>query len=228
MNVKINDNVLVIAGKDKGKQGKVLATSPKANTVIVEGVRVQKKHEKARKANDTSKIVEEAGPISASNVMVVCPTCGKATRVKHLFLDGKKVRACKKCGASLDKEFVKKVKATAPVETAAPEKRVRKRQQNVEALAENETPVEAPVKEETKVEATAETPAPAKKPATKSAPKTSETKTTAKKTESSEPKTTAKKAPVKKAEGEATAEKKAPAKKTSTSSAKKAPAKKEE
>lgn len=62
MNVKINDNVLVIAGKDKGKQGKVLATSPKANTVVVEGVRIQKKHEKARKANETSKIVETPVP----------------------------------------------------------------------------------------------------------------------------------------------------------------------
>ena len=94
MNVKINDNVLVIAGKDKGKQGKILATSPKANTVVVEGVRIQKKHEKARKANETSKIVSEPGPIDASNVMVVCPTCGKATRVKHAVVDGKKVRVC--------------------------------------------------------------------------------------------------------------------------------------
>ena len=91
MNVKVNDNVLVIAGKDKGVQGKVLATSPKANTVIVEGVRVQKKHEKARKANETSKIVEAPGPIDASNVKVVCPSCGKATRVKHAVVDGKKV-----------------------------------------------------------------------------------------------------------------------------------------
>ena len=66
MNVKLNDNVLVIAGKDKGKQGKVLATSPKANTVVVEGVRIQKKHEKARKANETSKIVETPGPVDAS------------------------------------------------------------------------------------------------------------------------------------------------------------------
>ena len=82
MNVKVNDNVLVIAGKDKGVQGKVLATSPKANTVVVEGVRVQKKHEKARKANDTSKIVEVPGPIDASNVKVVCPTCGKAVIVR--------------------------------------------------------------------------------------------------------------------------------------------------
>ena len=98
MNVKINDNVLVIAGKDKGKQGKILATSPKANTVVVEGVRIQKKHEKARKANETSKIVSEPGPIDASNVNLVCPECGKVTRVGH-EKDGKnKLRVCKKCG----------------------------------------------------------------------------------------------------------------------------------
>lgn len=125
MNVKVNDNVLVIAGKDKGKQGKVLATSPKANTVTVEGVRIQKKHEKARKANETSQIVEVPGPIDASNVMVVCPVCGKATRVKHSIVDGKNVRVCK-CGATLDKAFVKKSKA-AVAESEAPKKRTRKR-----------------------------------------------------------------------------------------------------
>ena len=108
MNVKINDNVLVIAGKDKGKQGKVLATSPKANTVVVEGVRIQKKHEKARKANETSKIVETPGPVDASNVAVVCGACGKATKVKHNVVDGKKVRVCAKCGAVLDKAYSKK------------------------------------------------------------------------------------------------------------------------
>ena len=102
MNVKVNDNVLVIAGKDKGVQGKVLATSPKANTVLVEGVRIQKKHQRARRANETSKIVEIPGPINASNVMVVCPACKKATRVKHNVVDGKKVRVCE-CGAVLDK-----------------------------------------------------------------------------------------------------------------------------
>ena len=128
MNVKVNDNVLVIAGKDKGVQGKVLATSPKANTVVVEGVRVQKKHQKARKANDTSKIVEIPGPIDASNVQVVCPVCGKATRVKHNVVDGKKVRVCgkKDCGAVLDVAFTKKSKA-APVVEEAPKKRTRKR-----------------------------------------------------------------------------------------------------
>ena len=131
MNVKLNDNVLVIAGKDKGKQGKVLATSPKADTVTVEGVRMQKKHEKARKANETSKIVEKEGAISASNVMVICPVCGKPLTVGVLhrvmaIVDGKKVRVGK-CGATLDKAFVKKTKAAAAAETEAPKKRTRKR-----------------------------------------------------------------------------------------------------
>ena len=131
MNVKINDNVLVIAGKDKGVQGKVLATSPKANTVTVEGVRIQKKHQRARKANETSEIVSKPGPIDASNVMVVCPTCGKATRVKHAVVDGKKVRVCK-CGAVLDKAFAKKA-AKAAVAEEAPKKRTRKRAAKAEA-----------------------------------------------------------------------------------------------
>ena len=137
MNVKVNDNVLVIAGKDKGVQGKVLATSPKANTVVVEGVRIQKRHEKARKANETSKIVEVPGPIDASNVKVVCPTCGKAIRVKHAVVDGKKVRVCS-CGAVLDKAYAKKA---AKVETAeqAPKKRTRKRAVKAEAKPEEQT-----------------------------------------------------------------------------------------
>ena len=136
MNVKVNDNVLVIAGKDKGVQGKVLATSPKANTVTVEGVRVQKKHEKARKANETSKIVEVPGPIDASNVKVVCPVCGKATRVKHNEVDGKKVRVCQYCAAVLDKAYSKKAaaKAAAAAEEA-PKKRTRKRAAKAETAA---------------------------------------------------------------------------------------------
>ena len=138
MNVKVNDNVLVIAGKDKGVQGKVLATSPKANTVVVEGVRIQKKHEKARKANETSKIVEVPGPIDASNVMLVCPTCGKATRVKHNVVDGKKVRVCA-CGAVLDKAYSKKAaKAAATAAEEAPKKRTRKRAAKAEATETTE------------------------------------------------------------------------------------------
>ena len=138
MNVKVNDNVLVIAGKDKGVQGKVLATSPKANTVTVEGVRIQKKHEKARKANETSKIVEVPGPIDASNVKVVCPTCGKAVRVKHAVVDGKKVRVCA-CGAVLDQAFTKKAAKAAAAVEEAPKKRTRTRATKAEATATEAT-----------------------------------------------------------------------------------------
>ena len=83
MNVKLNDNVLVITGKYAGKQGKVVATSPKSGTVVVEGVNIHKKSQKARKANEVSKIVEKEAPIDVSNVMVVCPSCDKAVRIKY-------------------------------------------------------------------------------------------------------------------------------------------------
>jgi len=127
MNIKINDNVRVITGKYKGKEGKVLKTSPKNNTVIVEGVKLVHKHEKARKANETSKIVTEEAPIDVSNVEIVCDKCGKAVRVGHMVVDGKKVRVCKKCGAVLDKAYSKKAKAEAETKTEAPKKRTRKR-----------------------------------------------------------------------------------------------------
>lgn len=110
LNVKKGDTVLVIAGKDKDKRAEVLAVSPTANRVIVKGVNVVSKCKKARSAQEKSTIIKIEAPIDASNVMVVCPKCGKATRVAHAEIDGKKVRVCKKCGASLDKEFVKEVK----------------------------------------------------------------------------------------------------------------------
>ena len=138
MNVKVNDTVLVITGKYKGKQGKVLAAYPKNNRVIVEGVNIVHKHEKARKANETSRIVTEEAPIDVSNVEVVCDKCGKATRIAHSLADGKKVRICKKCGATLDKAYVKKSKAKEVEETEAPKTRTRKRTKKTEG----ETPVE--------------------------------------------------------------------------------------
>ena len=85
MNVKLNDNVLVITGKYAGKQGKVIATSPKNGTVTVEGVNIHKKAQKARKANEVSKIVEMEAPLDVSNVMVVCSACDKAIRIKYNF-----------------------------------------------------------------------------------------------------------------------------------------------
>ena len=124
MNVKLNDTVLVITGKYAGKQGKVVATSPKNGTVIVEGVNIHKKAQKARKATDVSKIVEIEAPIDVSNVMVVCPSCDKAIRVKHNEVNGIKHRVCPKCAAVLDKAYAKAVKNAKKEE---PKKRVRKR-----------------------------------------------------------------------------------------------------
>ena len=102
MKVKKNDTVLVVTGKDAGKTAKVLVAIPKTNKVVVDGINVQKKHKKARNAQDVSQIVNQSGAIDASNVMVVCPVCGKATRVAYKVEGDKKVRVCKKCGAVLD------------------------------------------------------------------------------------------------------------------------------
>jgi len=111
MKVKKNDTVLVLTGKDAGKTAKVLTAMPSENRIIVDGINVQKKHKKARSAQEVSSIQNQSGPIDASNVLVVCPTCGKATRVAYQVVGDKKARICKKCGALLDsKKEVKEVK----------------------------------------------------------------------------------------------------------------------
>ena len=119
--IKKGDNVVVIAGKEKGKTGKVTEVSSKNNRVLVDGVNIVTKHQKARKQDEKSQIVKKNAPIEASNVMVVCPACGKATRIAHSEVDGKKVRTCKKCNAALDKEFVKATKKEAKKNVAKAE-----------------------------------------------------------------------------------------------------------
>ena len=101
MNVKKNDTVVVLSGKDKGKQGKVLSVNPEAGKVIVEGVSVATRHQKARRQGEEGGIVKKETPIYACKVMTVCPKCNKATRVAHKIVDGKKVRVCKHCGAEI-------------------------------------------------------------------------------------------------------------------------------
>ena len=112
MTVKKGDNVVVITGKDKGKTGKVLEVFPENNRVLVDGINIVSKHKKARNQQEKSGIVKKPAAIDASNVMVVCPECGKTTRVYHKVVDGKKVRVCK-CGVSLDKAYVKATKKEA-------------------------------------------------------------------------------------------------------------------
>ena len=111
--VKKGDKVLVITGKDKGKVADVIEVSPKTKRVLVDGVNVVTKHQKPKSQQDKGGIVKKSAPIDASNVMVVCPECGKATRVAHKDLNGKNVRVCKKCGATLDKQYTKEAKKEA-------------------------------------------------------------------------------------------------------------------
>ena len=101
MNIRKDDKVVVLSGKDKGKQGKILVSDPKAAKVIVEGVNVATKHQKPRKQGEEGGIFKIETPIYASKVQLVCPKCGKATRVAHKITDGKKTRVCKKCGAEI-------------------------------------------------------------------------------------------------------------------------------
>ena len=101
MNIKKNDKVVVLPGKDKGKEGKVLTAMPAEKKVVVEGVNVATCHVKPRKQGEEGGIVRREIPMYVSKVMLVCPKCGKPTRVASKVEDGKKVRVCKKCGATM-------------------------------------------------------------------------------------------------------------------------------
>ena len=104
LNIKKDDTVVVISGDDKGKQGKVIAAAPKEGKVIVEKVNVVKKHVKPRKMGEQGGIIEAEAALYACKVQLVCPKCGKPTRVGHVVENGKKMRACKNenCGAHFE------------------------------------------------------------------------------------------------------------------------------
>ena len=99
VHVKTGDTVIIMSGRERGKQGKVLAVSPEEGKVIIEGRNMVTKHVKPRRQGEQGGIVKAEGAMYACKVMPVCPKCGKATRVGHAVHDGKKVRVCKKCGA---------------------------------------------------------------------------------------------------------------------------------
>ena len=99
VHVKTGDTVVVLSGKDKGKQGKVLQVSPKEGKVIVEGLNIATKHVKPRRQGEQGGIVEAEAAMYACKVQLVCPKCGKPTRIAHKILeDGSKVRVCKNEG----------------------------------------------------------------------------------------------------------------------------------
>ena len=105
LNIKKDDTVVVISGDDKGKQGKVIAAAPKEGKVIVSGVNVVSKHNKARRQGETSSIVKTEGAIYACKVQLYCPKCEKGVRTKVAYVTKGdkqvKVRVCAKCGAEI-------------------------------------------------------------------------------------------------------------------------------
>ncbi len=103
VHVKKDDMVKVIAGKDKGREGKVLKVFPEESRVIVEGINIIKKHVKPSQDNPQGGIVEREAPIHSSNVMIVCPRTGEPSRIgKRVLEDGQKVRYAKKSGEDID------------------------------------------------------------------------------------------------------------------------------
>ncbi len=126
MKIKKDDMALVTVGKEKGKVAEVMECFPKQKKVLLKGLNMIVKHNKPKSAQDKGGIVKKEGMIEVSNLMVVCPVCHKATRVKMgLNAKNEKVRLCKKCGASLDsavKKVVKKKTSTVKATTEAPAK----------------------------------------------------------------------------------------------------------
>lgn len=100
MNIKKGDKVLIIKGKDAKKSGKVASVNPEDNRVVVEGLNMIKRAVRPKKMGESGQIVSVAASMNASNVMLVCPSCGKAVRVGIHEEGGKKKRICKKCGSS--------------------------------------------------------------------------------------------------------------------------------
>jgi large subunit ribosomal protein L24 len=103
MKVRKNDTIIIIAGKDKGKKGKVRRAIPEEHRVLVEGLNMIKRHSRASRAARQAGIIDLEAPIHISNVMLLCEKCGKPTRVGFRFLtDGKKMRICKLCQEVID------------------------------------------------------------------------------------------------------------------------------
>lgn len=101
--IRKGDKVRVIAGKDKGKESRVLRAYPEKQRLVVEGVNMVKKHQRPTSKQPQGGILEVEGTIHSSNVMLVCPNCSEATRVGRRRDDGTRIRVCKKCGNDIDK-----------------------------------------------------------------------------------------------------------------------------
>ena len=101
MRIKKGDTVQVLSGNDKGKKGEVLEVMPKDSKVVVKGVNVRKKHIKPRKQGEEGGIISAECAIHSSKVNLVCPKCGKSTRIGFIMDKDEKIRVCKKCGEKI-------------------------------------------------------------------------------------------------------------------------------
>ncbi len=101
MKIRKGDTVKVLSGNDKGKTGEVLEVIPKTHKIIVKGINIRKKHIKPRKQGEEGGIIPSEFSIHSSKVAVVCPKCGKATRIGYSVEKDEKVRVCKKCGENI-------------------------------------------------------------------------------------------------------------------------------
>ena len=102
LHVKKGDTVVVLSGKDKGKQGKIITAMPKAGKVIVEGINKVKRHSKPSLKVPQGGIITKEMPLHACKVQLVCPACNKPTRIGHKEVNGKNSRVCKKCGEVIE------------------------------------------------------------------------------------------------------------------------------
>lgn len=102
MKIKKSDNVVVIAGKDKGKSGVIERVFPNEGRIVVKGIAMAKKHIKKSQKSPQGGIIDINLKVESSNVMIICPSCGKHTKVGYQVSDGKKIRICKKCGQSIE------------------------------------------------------------------------------------------------------------------------------
>lgn len=109
MKIRKNDKVKVIAGKDKGKEGKVEKVIPKSNKIIVAGVNIIKKHIRPKKGGEKGQKISVAAPFEVSNVILICPKCIKQTKIGYLVLkNGEKHRICKKCKQAIENKIENK------------------------------------------------------------------------------------------------------------------------
>ena len=105
MNIKRDDTVLVITGKDRGKKGRVRDVFPANHKVVIEGVNIVKKHTRGRMGARQAGVIEQESPMNVGKVMVVCPKCNRGARVGHTVLaNGVKVRQCRHCGEPFDSD----------------------------------------------------------------------------------------------------------------------------